>query len=178
MKPILFLDIDGVLALGFDKDCQSSKFNADCVHQLNRIIRETDCHLVISSAWRYMVLNGGMSLKGFEYLLRTHGVECVDQVYSLIDRDEWCPCGHLNPPAVLTCETCNREIRRCDLIARWLFGTLPTPYVILDNDDFGFTDSGQPLVQTDGRVGLTESDADRVIALLCPALASTGGTNA
>jgi len=80
IKKIIFLDIDGVLNNHvFDRIAGSSTILPVCVGQLNRIIHATGAAVVLSSAWRYMCLDGkefpaGMTLKGFEYMLRTHGV--------------------------------------------------------------------------------------------------------
>lgn len=58
-KKVLFLDIDGVLnAHFFDVDAQSSHIKPKCVERLNRVLKATRCALVISSAWRYMILGG------------------------------------------------------------------------------------------------------------------------
>lgn len=74
-RRILFLDIDGVLNdHGFDEEAQSCLIKPQCVGLLNHVIRATGCRIVISSAWRYMIGKGTMTLTGFHYLLRTHGV--------------------------------------------------------------------------------------------------------
>jgi hypothetical protein len=60
MKNILFLDIDGVM-LPFYKnggifslfDSTLEKFPVNCVKALNRVIKETNCDIVISSDWRH-----------------------------------------------------------------------------------------------------------------------------
>ncbi len=54
---LLFLDIDGVLATrqelmkGLLED-RSHDFNPDAINYLNRLCKETDCSIVISSTWR------------------------------------------------------------------------------------------------------------------------------
>jgi len=72
---ILFLDIDGVLNdHEFDEDAKSSTISRECADRLNRILEATKAMIVLSSAWRYMVLKNAMTLTGFEYLLRTHWI--------------------------------------------------------------------------------------------------------
>jgi len=72
---VIFLDIDGVLnGHEFCEHAKSCGINPECVCELNRIIAATDAKIVLSSAWRYMVHGGALTLKGFEYMLRTHGV--------------------------------------------------------------------------------------------------------
>jgi len=54
---VLFLDIDGVLnGHDFDVAAQSTRIQYRCVRQLNRIIKATECKIVLCSAWRYMLL--------------------------------------------------------------------------------------------------------------------------
>lgn len=75
VKTILSLDIDGVLN-GHERlpngYCGIKK---ECVAVLNRIIDETDCDIVIHSAWRYMVHSGSMTVEGLGNLLASHGVK-------------------------------------------------------------------------------------------------------
>jgi hypothetical protein len=42
------------------------------------------------------------------------------------------------------------------------------PYVVIDDLDLGISGLGHPFVHTDGKVGLTDADADKAIALLKP----------
>lgn len=152
---IIFLDIDGVLnGHEFLVEAKSCKINPDCVRRLNRILTETDARIVLSSAWRYMVHGHGMTLRGFGYMLRTHGMlgslnGCEDLIVDLTCRDEDIP-------------------ERPDQIRAWLrsHGRPDHRYVVLDDLD---TDWGDlPIVLTDSTTGLTDDDADRAIAMLHP----------
>jgi hypothetical protein len=89
MKKIIFLDIDGVLNdHAFDGDAGSSTILPGCVQRLNEILRKTEACIVLTSAWRYMILQKAMTVVGFDHLLRTHGVikerlignTCADEV--------------------------------------------------------------------------------------------------
>jgi hypothetical protein len=85
---VLFLDIDGVLNdHAYDERAESTTLLRPCVDRLNRVLDETGCVVVVSSAWRYMVLGRAMSLHGFEYLLRTHGVRCSGRLVGTTGRD-------------------------------------------------------------------------------------------
>lgn len=149
---LLFLDIDGVLN-GHQKVIPGSLYcgiRRDCVERLNRIIESTDCQLVISSAWRYMILGGAMTLKGFEYFLLTHGVDCHERVH-----------GH----------TVSDELydRREHQILHYLAQFPERPaWCVLDDDPMGMSFGANQwrLVRTDGTKGLTTEDADRLIAIL------------
>lgn len=79
---ILFLDIDGVL------NGHNGLIDKHCMANLNYIIDETDCFVVISSSWRYMIPDA-MTIKGFEYMLMTHGFK--GHIIGITDRDEVIP---------------------------------------------------------------------------------------
>jgi hypothetical protein len=148
---ILFLDIDGVLN-GHEQDAWGyNRIQPGPVVHLNRILAETEARLVISSAWRYLVHSGAMTLEGFTYMLITHGIGCHGRLAGVTCRDE---------------EAGSRGAQ----ITRWLnqlppLGERPA-YVVIDDDDAGVTGAGHPLVRTDGRVGLTHRNADAAIAVL------------
>ena len=85
---VLFLDIDGVL------NSHTKLANGYCgiepkqVEMLNCLLDDIpDLKLVISSAWRYLVLNDSMSVVGFENLLLTHGIKCLDRVIDVLPKD-------------------------------------------------------------------------------------------
>jgi hypothetical protein len=143
---LIFLDMDGVLNGDDDRFCG---VNADCAKRLQRIIEATGAKLVISSAWRYMILNGAMTDLGFQYLLATHGI-VADVV------------GH----------TCSDEEvpERGEQIRAWLRHNGPRPEKWLAIDDRGDVEfshfNEKMLVQTDGTIGLTDEDVDWVIHLL------------
>lgn len=152
MKKLIFLDIDGVLndeltGLYQSTDGYWPEIKPDCVKAFNRIIRATEAKIVLSSSWRYHILNGNMSLHGFFVLLRSHGVrgELVGHTRESSDS--------LEPRWIQIKDWLkdNRsdEFRRC---------------CILDDDPsaFGGIVSG---VQT-GNGGLTDANAAEAIALL------------
>jgi hypothetical protein len=150
---IVFLDIDGVLNDHAWMDhAGSCDIKRECVLRLNRILRETGAVIVVSSAWRYMVHGEAMTLQGFAYMMRTHGL-LSGRIHGL---------------------TCTDELiaHRGDQIAAWLAEHDGVEsYVVLDDDD-GFSVSrcqgrhAHPFVRTDGAIGLTDADADRAIAIL------------
>lgn len=131
---IIFLDIDGVLNNHnkvVDHYCGIDTYN---VKVFNKLIEALDAKIVVSSAWRYMILRGAMSLTGFSYLLKTHGVKG-----DLI--------GH----------TCSDEEvpERSGQISRWLEdNNYDDIYIVLDDLEI----SGHPQIRTDGNKGLTYND--------------------
>lgn len=171
---IIFLDIDGVL--NGDRWWASGdrrQINEPCVLALNQILGATDAAIVLSSAWRHMVLLGNMTCIGFQYLLVSHGVvKCRVIGTTRHDRmTDDCP----NPPpgmvAVDPCDTRGQQIS--DWLACWKGRPIPS-YIVLDDDDDGIS-GVHPSVITDGEVGLTEADAEKAIDILMEAKAAGGG---
>lgn len=149
-RRVLFLDIDGVLnGHRYDERAQSSTLDKGPVDALNRVIDATDCRIVLSSAWRYMILGRAMTLRGFDYMLRTHGVWSADRLLSLTVADE--------------------DIQgRGNQIREWLSGRpeIATWAVVDDMICSSMEWLESRFVRTDPDKGLTDSDADRLIALL------------
>lgn len=146
---LIFLDIDGVLnGHDFDAAAQSCRMRRECVERFNRLLAATGAKVVLSSAWRYLVTGGAMTLKGFGYMLRTHGVVGCDLI------------GH----------TCTDEdcAGRGKQIAKWLSESPLNfdSYVVLDDDTYDILDAGHSLVCTDGALGLTDANVDAAIRLL------------
>jgi hypothetical protein len=151
---ILALDIDGVLNDHAFRDvAKSATLKRECVEQLNRIIHETGCHILLTSAWRYIILLGDMTTKGFEYMLRTHGVT-----------EKVCIIGHTAEDGPDLGADRGAQVRS------WLEGFEVTSsvaiIVVVDDMDLGFSGSPFAFVQPNGRVGLTASDANRIIELM------------
>lgn len=158
---ILFLDFDGVV------NTHNAMGNGYCgierekVNLLNRVLDETDCRIVISSAWRYMVLCGDMTLRGFEHMLLTHGLKCYNKVIGCTPADE------------------NVESRGLQ-ISEWINNSLPGilenigqtqfKYVVVDDLDdcngIKISGAGHSIVQTDGKVGLTNENCNELIRIL------------
>ncbi len=64
MKPVVFLDIDGVLHIAGDP---SMRLNADCVRALNWLTEAGDAQIVVSSTWRFLPdLRGRLTADGVQ----------------------------------------------------------------------------------------------------------------
>lgn len=154
---INLIDIDGVLNdVIYNKETESFSTVNCRVKELNRIIRETDAYLVISSAWRYMVHGGAMTLKGFDLLLRTHGV-IANRVVGITDKDKYTdfPCWK--------CE--HRALVVKDYLDSLPYGKCEA-YCVIDDNDLGFSEAKQKFVQTVSNVGLTTEKSFEVIEIL------------
>jgi hypothetical protein len=151
VAPIVFLDMDGVLnGHGFDEAAQSNRIDPRCVEALNLILDSSGARLVLSSAWRYMVTGGAMTLRGFEYMLRTHGAHCNGRLIGHTVPDEVIPTRGAQVSDWMARLGCNRR------------------YLVLDDGgfdasgrwcDMGLNEAGHPVIWTDGRRGLSAAQA-------------------
>lgn len=158
-RQLIFLDLDGCLNRhAYDEHASSNTIDPECVRHLNRVLDAVpDAGIVLSSAWRYMILNGAMSIQGFEYLLRTHGVHCYERLIGLTCPDEVIP-------------TRGQQIRH------WLnVHGGDRNYVVIDDggqnpdgsfNDMGIGSEGHPVVWCKGNIGLTDMLATRAINIL------------
>lgn len=161
---LLFLDIDGV-ANDHSKLPGSvyCGIQLDRVAILNRILYAVpDTQLVISSAWRYMLLAGDMTLRGFEYLLNTHGVHAEGRLHGCTCSDE-----EIEPhPQTLdqrAWRAYGLRVRPKQILRYVNVTAFPCrKFAVLDDLPLKVPH----LVQTDGAVGITNKEADLVVSLL------------
>jgi len=148
-KAVLALDVDGVLnEFSWDAGGHIGPWaKAECVEQLDRIVVEAGCDIVLVSTWRSLVNNGLMTPRGFGALLMTHGMKEAHRLVGVTARGRLADRGE--------------QVR-----AWWRANPQYDRLVALDDMNLGYDDWGIKLVQTDGRVGLTAADADRAIAIL------------
>lgn len=157
----LFLDIDGVLnGHDYSDEAKSCNIRRECVFRLNRVVNETGCKIVVSSAWRYMIHGGQMTMAGFWYMLRTHGlVGHGKELFLGVTRKD------RQPPT----EKDERGEQIRAFVGDWNKRHADRPitrYIAVDDLDLGITAAKVPLVLTDGKVGLTDADAGELIRLL------------
>lgn len=163
---LLFLDIDG--CLNGHQFCKEAEFNLiDCgkVSLLNHVLRETGAHIVLSSAWRYLIHRGEMNLQGMDWLLRSHGI-LAGRLVGITREDTRKEVRTMDGEVISWLQQDERGVQ----ITQWLAQAHPCGdwpcYAVVDDMDLGITAAGHPFVQTDGKVGLTEVDAERLIELL------------
>jgi len=144
----LYLDIDGVLNT---HECFRNGYcgiHRDKIELVNWIVDNAKCNVVIISAWRYLVLAGSMTLKGFSNLLFTHGA------------DDWAELIRVLPFDI------GNGSDRGQLVANDIANNHVTNYIILDDLDLAYTSRGLNCVIVDGRIGLTPSLAQTVLSCL------------
>jgi len=157
--PLVFLDIDGVLN---SHDINAHGYNTihrDKVARLNQLVGLTEASIVISSAWRYMILGGAMTVDGFRYMLMTYGLASGTKVVGCTVSDEEIP-------------------ERGDQITAFLSTAEWPPYVVLDDGSETPQGKAQTMTQSlrarhgerwvliDGRLGLTDDDVALAVHVL------------
>jgi hypothetical protein len=143
IRPVVFLDIDGVLnSHDANPATKYNRIHEKLAKRFNDWIEENDYHFVVSSAWRYLVHGGSMTLEGFANLFHGHGIN-GHRMVGITDKD------------ASPCEP------RSDQVLRWLYHNRAIhertirPYVVLDDLDLGFTGARMPFVKTDGTYGVS-----------------------
>ena len=130
----IFLDFDGVLNDHTVYENGYTGTKPSCVRVLNSVLREyPDTKLVIISSWRYLVHSGQMTLKGFESLMLTHGINAHNRVIGLTRED--------------------RDDTRYEQILDWLNTHDPNCQSWISLDDNYLSDDPR-CVLTNGRTGL------------------------
>ncbi len=158
----LFLDIDGVLNCHeFDREIMCGSFHASKVGRLNYVLRTTGSRIVLSSAWRYLVYRGEMNLRGLEWLLRSHGI-LADRLVGITREDTQKTVNGFDGNPITWCQ----QDERGKEIAEWVRAHNVQTYAVVDDLDLGIREAGHPFVQTEGKVGLTWADADKLVELL------------
>lgn len=140
-RSLLFLDLDGPL------NAHSRASNGYCgtlphlVTRLNRLIRETDCLIVVTSAWRYLVYGGYMTVVGFENLLLTHGFDCRNRIAGITRMD-------------VSSEVTDRGVQ----IREWLaeYGQGAGAVAVVDDRQFDIDPQEFRLVLVDPYLGITD----------------------
>lgn len=147
---VLFLDIDGVLnGNHFWHEKNIYAIDPKCMERLNEIIWQTGAAIVVSSSWRYLVLNGDMTPAGFGYMLRTHGLTSQAKVIGVTRED-----------ADSDDDLRSTQIRDWMKVSEELIQS----YVVID--DLPLQGFGSRFIQTDSVVGLTDENAEQAIAIL------------
>lgn len=158
--PVIFLDVDGVLnAHEFDTVAMSAMIERPMMQRLSWLIRLTRSKVVLSSAWRYIVLRGEAQLSGMDWLLRSHGFPAKTLIGCTREDTMTYRPGYTGE------EEWPVDNERGLQIADWRSANEHTgPYVVLDDLDLGINSAGHPFVQTNGKVGLTATDAEAALS--------------
>ncbi len=139
-RPVLFLDIDGVLNHGGMEDLWkahgSDALDPACIEQLRRVVAETGCDIVLSSVWRLLPRKLGVLAQALAPL----------QVFSITP----------NFP---------ESYARGEEILDWLKRHRVEAFAIVD-DDLDANIPGHFVLSNPDAGGLTAETADQLIAVL------------
>ncbi len=166
MKKILFLDIDGVLNTKFwyrkmDDDTPRDKwgyvFDPMSVANLKRIVDETGAEIVISSSWKCVGLR---ELRKMWKARKLPG--------KIIDATPDCMCDEGMLDLDIDFDLIDIGASRGYEIREWLsrHGEQVSHYAIIDDMYEMLPEQQSHLVMTDSEIGITDEDADKVIAIL------------
>jgi|TARA_Y100000310_G_scaffold309731_1_gene354164 hypothetical protein len=154
-KPIVFLDIDGVLnsyswwARRTTMDFPYREFDPACLSRLSDLVEHVDADIVVSSSWR----KPDTPQESREELIGLFADVC--RYWAIRD----------NVSQRITDVTPKLDTDRGAEIRHYLSEQpVARDYVILDDKDDFLPD--QPLVKTDSSIGLSFSDALKVLTIL------------
>lgn len=144
MIPHLFLDIDGVL-----NDNTFNGIDQRKTEILNSVLfKVPELKIVLSSAWRHYVIDGTMTLKGFEVMLRACGLRCAQRLV-----------GHTEDNGA------DFDVGgRARLIQRYARLNGIERFVAVD--DMALELPETHFVRTNGDIGITQRNADDLLAIL------------
>lgn len=146
---LLFLDIDGVLNDHTRMASGYCTIHQDKAELLNQILdAHPDVQVVISSAWRYLVTGGQMTVKGFENMLLTYGLKVHNRIHGVtrVDRNG---------------DEC-RSAQILEYVNATFFGPDRPSFVVLDDLFMPLPE----LLQTTSSIGLTRDIAEEAIRRL------------
>lgn len=150
-RPIIFLDIDGVLITKqryLDGRKLWEKADPACVEALNHLLGHTGADIIVSSAWR------GPTITPMQRLLAQWGVHG-----RVIDVTPSYDPVHL-PNGTILLRTRASEIAYSLAVRAW------HPFIILDDEDDGLCSFGHRFIQTTFEAGLTMAHVARAIEQL------------
>lgn len=162
IKKIIFLDIDGVLCL---RDSRYLFFNVDCLNRLQRIIKTTDSHIVISSAWRV-----GRELIELQDIFSKNG-DCHDQYTGSMPPFDVERIIGKTPPSISFSKKNDDDLWGRGLeIDTWLKKDGKSynieKYIIIDDEISDLGPFKASCIKTDTITGLTEELAEEAIRRL------------
>lgn len=157
MKPILFLDIDGVLNSikymisrtiidnngNITKGWNNRDLDRVAVNYLIDIVKQTKCSIVISSTWRTSGIGYSSPV---QKSIRARGGDIICN--AIIGR------------------TCDDYSARGIQIQKWIDDNNFTGTFVIVDDDSDMEHLSNRLVKTNNNFGLTREDADKIITML------------
>lgn len=166
MEKIIFLDIDGVLAIPSCLKDGMWALSDEKQKLLGKILDETDAKIVLSSSWRYATLEKtkehmesegflfndkliGVTIRAYHYLEKGTGIHL--SIPRGVEIKQWIDTHiHSNNG-----KDWNRKQEGKDFT-----------YLILDDDVDMLLEHKDNFINTDGMKGLSDDDVERAVAIL------------
>ena len=140
-KKVLFLDIDGVLNSKKTLGVYGEHLSSEMVRRLNKIVKLTDCDVVISSSWRILY-----DIQILQAMLFNQGMTWAHKIIGRTDDSS---------------SIRGKEIKKyLDLNPEY------NVYCILDDETDMLEEQKQFFIRTNWDLGLTEDDVETAIKLL------------
>lgn len=141
------MDVDGVLN-GHEKHHKTRYHRIDPIlaFKFDTFLEKHDAEFVLSSAWRYLVHGGSMTLLGLQNLFLSHWID-GRRLVGITRKDTMVRTGMIVRPL---------ENERGQQISDYVQANSITNYVVIDDLDMGISRAGHPFVQTDGLFGLSQ----------------------
>lgn len=142
MRPVLFLDIDGVLNTTYES---MGTLDPRLIARLRYVVSASGCLVVLSSAWRKLYPLPQITDRLQQHGFVGHLFACTPALY---EGRQTAPRGHE--------------------IAAWmaLASIGPDRIAVVDDEPAGMGDLRSRLVQTDPNLGMTDTDAHKLVRLL------------
>ena len=158
-RSLVFLDIDGVLNCHEKGPGETFMgIQPSKAVLFNRLLEDSGSAFVVSSAWRYLVHRGDMTLDGLDWMFRSHWIHGNRLIG--ITREDTMISGPHGPPVAVANE-------RGQQITDWLTANNWTrPYIVLDDLDLGISRARHPFIHLMGGVGLMGWDVMHAIERL------------
>jgi hypothetical protein len=153
-KPVVFLDIDGVLnskqwyahdaashdGISTERERWEHSIDPECVQRLNRILQQTGAVVIVSSSWR-----------------KTHA---LSEIVSILESRGFS--GEVDGAT-----SANGTLSRTEEIAEWLAENRPpvAAYVVID-DELTSALPAERVVSPSNQTGLTDKDVEQAIVIL------------
>ena len=148
MRPIIFLDVDGVLNTPLSWGYRREKgMDREKVERVSKLAEEVNADVIISSAWR-----NAYSLLELKDMLQKRGFQNTARIIGITPR--------------ISLERRGEEIKAW--INETLIGVKPKFVALDDQWEISFLAHGVPYVQTRCSVGITDADVENAKLILRP----------
>ena len=153
---LLFLDIDGVLNDHARYPNGYCGIKRECADLFNIVLDKLPkLEIVISSAWRYLLINQNMTIIGFEQMLLTHGLNIFGRIYGYTDPDVF----EIKPKTPEEWSAVGLKCRK-EQILKYSSERLCNNWLAVDDLELGL---GHRQIKTDPTIGITLEQVNKIV---------------